>query len=193
MNTPTVGIEQIETYTGAYVDPLNLDAEPPAKIRIADIAAALSKQCRYAGHCRRFYSVAEHSYLVSLVVEYALRGTRAAILGALLHDASEAYLVDVPRPIKGQLHEYRLAEHNAQQAIYRRFGVVLTAQDKQFISTADDYLLAEEAHHLMTSRGIGWRTLERPTGIPRGLATIRCLDPDRAAALFSARFADLTK
>jgi uncharacterized protein len=81
----------IQTYTGKQFWPLS---PLPEDIVIEDIAHALSMQCRFGGHVRTFYSVAQHSVHVSLLVEpqYALWG--------LLHDAAEAYLVDLPRPIK---------------------------------------------------------------------------------------------
>ena len=81
----------IQTMSGVIFYPLD---PRPEEIRIEDIAHALSHQCRFAGHCREFYSVAEHSVRVSreLPQEFMLWG--------LLHDASEAYLVDLPRPIK---------------------------------------------------------------------------------------------
>lgn len=81
----------IQTFSGRQFFPLEPRVED---VCIEDIAHGLSNLCRYAGHCECFYSVAQHCLLVSRVVprEHALRG--------LLHDASEAYLIDVPRPIK---------------------------------------------------------------------------------------------
>lgn len=81
----------IVTFTGRVIEPLNPD---PAEIDILDIAHALSNQCRFTGHTNEFYSVAQHSVLVSrhCAPEDALWG--------LLHDASEAYLADIPRPVK---------------------------------------------------------------------------------------------
>src|ERR1019366_6268112 len=80
----------IRTYTGILFDFEEPEASP---IRIEDIAHALSLLCRFAGHCKEFYSVAEHSVRVSYACpeEHALWG--------LMHDASEAYCVDVPRPL----------------------------------------------------------------------------------------------
>lgn len=87
-------------------------------IRLRDIAAGLSKLCRYNGQTIKFYSVAEHSYRASLLVpdEYAL--------AALLHDASEAYLGDVSTPLKAMLPEYREIEALVQDAIYERFNAL---------------------------------------------------------------------
>lgn len=88
----------IQTYTGRQFWPLD---PKPEEVCIEDIAHALSQQCRYAGHTIRFYSVAQHS------VEIALRVPRAAALWGLLHDAAEAYLVDLPRPVKYLMPAYK--------------------------------------------------------------------------------------
>src|SRR6266700_4788978 len=81
------------------------------EVFIDDIAHALSMLCRFGGHCIRFYSVAEHSVLLSRVAEPRFK------LWALLHDASEAYLADVPRPVKPALVGYKDAEERVQRAI----------------------------------------------------------------------------
>jgi hypothetical protein len=81
-------------------------------------------QCRYAGHCLRFYSVAEHSWLMSFTV------SPENALCALLHDATEAYLVDVPRPIKGLLGNYREHEDKLYISIAKRFGLPETIPDE---------------------------------------------------------------
>ena len=85
------------TYTGRQFFPLTPRQED---IDIEDIAHSLSRLCRFNGHCKSFYSVAEHSYRISYIVppEFALWG--------LLHDAGEAYLSDLPRPIKHQIPEF---------------------------------------------------------------------------------------
>lgn len=104
----------IQTYTGRQFWPLDPRI---SEVFIQDIAHSLSLQCRYAGHCRRFYSVAEHSVLLASHVSPPNR------LWALLHDASEAYLVDVPRPIKPALTGYKLIEENVMGVIADRFGL----------------------------------------------------------------------
>ena len=89
----------------------------PEQIDIEDIASSLSKICRFGGMTRSFYSVAEHSVMVSHLVPPEL-----ALVG-LLHDATEAYLGDVIRPLKQQLYEYRRIEGLWAEAIGERFGV----------------------------------------------------------------------
>lgn len=130
----------IQVASGRKIDPLNPN---PDDILIEDIAHALSNMCRFAGHTKEFYSVAEHSIRVSKEVpeDQAFR--------ALMHDASEAYLVDVPRPIKHALFgdQYRVIEGTLMDRIGTKFGFdpEMTPEIKQ----ADDALLAAEARDLM--------------------------------------------
>lgn len=104
----------LQTYTGVKfwaLDPY------PEEINIDDIAHALSMLCRYGGHCERFYSVAEHCVIMSnLVPERHAKW-------ALLHDASEAYLVDMPRPIKRHMPEYTAIEERLQKVVAKKFGI----------------------------------------------------------------------
>lgn len=102
------------TFTGLRVDPRALE---PHQVNIPDIAHSLSLQCRFGGHSREFYSVAQHSVAVSQQVpaEFALV--------ALLHDASEAYLCDLPRPIKALFPSYKVLEHKIQAVVCERFGL----------------------------------------------------------------------
>lgn len=93
----------ILTSTGKWFDILRPD---PSLIDLHDIASALSKLCRFGGHCQQFYSVAEHSILAAKMMRQRNGGNPALIRWALLHDASEAYVVDIPRPAKRQLTEY---------------------------------------------------------------------------------------
>jgi hypothetical protein len=105
----------MQTLTGRKVFPLRMT---PAMISIEDIAGSLSKMCRYAGHCERFYSVAEHCVHVARHARTELK------LTALLHDASEAYLVDVPRPLKPFLPGYYEIEESIALVVAQRFGLI---------------------------------------------------------------------
>jgi 5'-deoxynucleotidase YfbR-like HD superfamily hydrolase len=87
------------------------------EIDINDIATALSRQARFSGHTVDFLSVAQHSVNISYMV-----GDQFALWG-LLHDASEAYLVDVPRPIKPLLTEYGPIEVKVMLAIAKKFNL----------------------------------------------------------------------
>lgn len=92
------------------------------EICIEDIAQALSMNCRYSGHVKDFYSVAEHSVIIADLV-YAQTNSRSKALAALLHDASEAYLTDIPRPIKPYLTNYVDIEANIEKVIQKKFSI----------------------------------------------------------------------
>ena len=130
----------IVTFTGRVVCPMNPD---PKSINIKDIAHALANTCRYSGHCSRYYSVAEHCVNVSLVVPEELA------LAGLLHDSAEAYLTDIPRPIKPLLAGYRQAEDALLSAIFKGLGTRLTLPLDKAIKEADNILLAVEQFELI--------------------------------------------
>jgi len=121
---------------------------------IEDIAHALSLQCRFGGHVRRHYSVAEHCVHVS----YECCGRYA--LDGLLHDASEAYLVDVPRPARASLAGYAEMEAQLMDCVEDRFGLGDRSKLGRYkmpacVVTADERMLATEARDLMPQDGPG--------------------------------------
>lgn len=107
--------QSIQTFTGRHIEPLNPSWED---IDIVDIAHGLSNICRYGGQCSSHYSVAQHSVYVSYNVK------PKNMLNALLHDASEAYLGDVPSPIKrtDEYGFYRKVEAKLQNMIIEKYG-----------------------------------------------------------------------
>lgn len=129
----------IQTYTGKVFDFLN---PTPDMIDIEDIAHSLSNLCRYGGHTKRFYSVAEHSGHMSYMVP------EKHALAALLHDASEAYLVDIPRPVKMCLSNYADIEHGLLTAISSRFGFQYPLHE--VIKQADSAMLFIERKALLS-------------------------------------------
>lgn len=132
---------KIRTYTGKFVDPFNLR---PEDVCIEDIAHALSHQCRFAGHTKRFYSVAEHCYEVTRRLDHPLK------IYGLLHDASEAYLIDLPTPIKDQLPEYKAAEHRAMLAVAEAFKLEPNFFQHPDVKAADRVLLEFEWQKIVT-------------------------------------------
>src|SRR3954452_7535501 len=86
----------LQTISGRFVNPLDPDLD---QIDIGDITRALANTCRFGGHCRSFYSVAQHSVIVSELVEQR-GGDPEDVFAALMHDAAEAYLGDMPHPVK---------------------------------------------------------------------------------------------
>jgi len=103
----------IRTFSGIYMNVFEPTLE---MICIEDIAHALSMQCRFGGHLPKFYSVAQHSFMVASILD----GTDK--LQGLLHDASEAYLLDIPSPIKHQLTNYKDIEDKLMLLIAQKFG-----------------------------------------------------------------------
>ena len=136
----------ITTVTGIHFYPLDPN---PDDIDIKDIAHALSLICRANGHFKYFYSVAQHC--IACANEAIARGySLEVILGSLLHDASEAYLCDVTRPVKKHIPQYLRAEEKLQDVIWERFiGRKLTDAEQQQIFEIDDHILSQEFHLLM--------------------------------------------
>lgn len=106
----------LQTFSGVQFWPM--DARPE-EVRIEDIAHALSNLCRFGGHTNTFYSVAQHSCIVA---KSCLPENRFA---GLMHDATEAYLVDVPSPIKRYLEGYKAIEAALARVIGEAFKVTL--------------------------------------------------------------------
>lgn len=104
---------KLHTFTGLQIEALH---PKPEQIEIKDIAHALSRQCRYGGMCRDHYSVARHSINVMKAVKI-MGGNLETQFYALMHDASEAYLVDIPTPIKIELGNYYEIEKTWMTAI----------------------------------------------------------------------------
>jgi len=164
----------MQTYTGQMFWPLD---PRPDEINIFDIAHSLSLQCRYAGHCERFYSVAEHSVLMARWVSPPSR------LWALLHDASEAYLVDVPRPLKRHLPGYKEAEAKVMEAICFRFD--LSKEMPAEVHEADNRIIADE---LMNMRSMAWHAKhDDPLGV-----RLEFWSPKEASGHFLLEFERLT-
>jgi uncharacterized protein len=163
----------MQTYSGRKFWPLD---PRPEEVFIEDIAHSLSLQSRYAGHCERFYSVAEHS--VHLARHLRWEGVEVA-LWALLHDASEAYLVDVPRPVKPFLVGYKDAERQVMAAITRRFN--LPEEMPTAVHDADNRIIGDE---LVNMAPMEWHArYDNPLGV-----RIRCWYPRQAKEEFLATF-----
>jgi 5'-deoxynucleotidase YfbR-like HD superfamily hydrolase len=167
----------IQTYSGRKFYPLDPHID---SIVIQDIAHALSNICRFTGHCKEFYSVAQHSVLVSYICneENALWG--------LLHDQSEAYAQDLPKPLKcsPEFATYREIEKRIQKAGCQRFG--LSEQEPTDVKKADILLLATEARDLMSPLHPDWKSPVEPLPF-----RIEPWEPARAKTEFLKRFYQL--
>jgi uncharacterized protein len=142
----------IQTYSGLKFDIDNLN---PDMITIRDIAHALSLNCRYNGHCKQFYSVAEHCVLMSenVLPEYAM--------DALLHDAAEAYLTDIPRPFKPLIVGFEDLEYKVLRTIYKKFGLIYPDwETRKEIKQADLIMLKVEQRDVMSTPPEKWACLE---------------------------------
>ncbi len=139
-------MSHITTFSGEDFDPLHPDV---AKIHITDIAHALSMMCRANGHFSRFYSVGQHC--VNCAVEAQARSySKKVQLGCLLHDASEAYIADITRPVKPYLSNYMEIEERLQSLIYQKFiPEPLSSEDFAQIKQIDDLMLVCEFNTLM--------------------------------------------
>ena len=140
--------DEIITYTGICFAPLSPQED---KIRIMDIAHALSLLCRANGHFKRFFSVAQHC--INCAGEAAARGySKKVQLACLLHDASEAYISDVTRPVKKNLPRYIDMEKSLQECIYRAFNIELTLIETKQVCAVDDAMLYAEFDRLMDKK-----------------------------------------
>ena len=171
---------EILTRTGHY---FNFLAPEQSHIDIGTIAHALANICRFTGHTRHFYSVAQHSVLVSQLVpkEHALAG--------LLHDAAEAYLGDVATPLKQLLPDYKVIEARVEAAVLNRFGLgpVLPPEVKQ----ADLCALMIEARDLMPDQARDWDFGSPARGVARFAEEIDHISINDARMLFLARYFEL--
>jgi len=136
----------ITTYTGKHFDPTDPDM---SLVDIRDIAHALSMTCRGNGHVRTFFSVGQHCLWCAR--EAQARGyDRRVVLACLLHDVSEAYMSDVPRPLKHMLPEYVAAEERLLEKIYKKYlGSELTAEEAALVKAVDDDVLYFDLKELL--------------------------------------------
>lgn len=162
--------------SGDYLDFSDPSACP---LDIDTIAYALSNICRFGGHCRPFYSVAQHSVLVSELVppEHQLE--------ALLHDAAEAFIGDMVTPLKAMLPEYKRIEHNIESHIREQFR--LPSVQNPLIKYADTVAFVTERRDLMPLKG----GIDSLATVPRCNEKVVPLPSVQAYGLFIARYNEL--
>jgi 5'-deoxynucleotidase YfbR-like HD superfamily hydrolase len=173
---------KILTSSGVYVNYVTPTVD---SIRIQDIAHGLSNECRYAGQCLHFYSVAQHCVLASYLVPNGLA------MEALFHDSTEAYLKDLPTWLKMLLPGYREIEERFEQVIRIKFGLPtgeVRATNKRIIKEVDYKLLATEKRDLMPRDGEDWTFLKNVSPMPFEIVP---WTPKEAKEKFLARYEEL--
>lgn len=165
----------IQTYSGIPFYPLDPREE---EIAIIDIAHSLSMQCRYAGHCLEYYSVAEHCCLIHDAIEPEHKKQ------ALMHDASEAYLVDLPRPVKNDMPQYKGIETKLEAVIFKKFGIPYPFHPR--VKDFDTMILVAEKDQNMV-QGLEWNT----NSLPALDVTLKFWSPKEAKFEFLSRFNSL--
>lgn len=166
----------IMTRSGRLIDLLNFK---PEDVDIYDIAAHLSKICRFGGASRRFYSVAEHSVLVSRFLPAPLK------CAGLLHDAAEAYLGDVTTPLKHLMPDYLALGQSISAVITQALNI--DRHHDPLIKAADTEALMLEAAALMPANADYWATHEDV----HKLKVVECLPPNIAELSFLKRYSEL--
>lgn len=165
----------MQTATGREFWPMD---PRPHEVFIEDIAHALSMICRFGGHCRRFYSVAEHCVLISRAAPAESK------LWALLHDAPEGYIGDKIRPLKPYLGGYREAEQKIMRAICVRFNLHL--DQPAIVKALDLALLMDERDQAMAAPPQAWDVDVEPLGVE-----LQFWSPTRAKREFLSTFKKL--
>lgn len=151
----------MNTYTGNKIDPMNMTT---SDISIQDIAHALSLTCRGGGHVSYFFSVAQHS--INCMNEAKARGWSERLqLACLLHDASEAYISDIIRPVKVHLSNYLEIESSIMNVILERFGLAdLSEEENAMWKQIDDDMMNFELKNLM--KGEEYRNTDNLSSVP---------------------------
>ncbi len=178
INTPEG--DWLQTYSGKRVSVLN---PQPEQIDINDIARGLSFQCRFNGQTTFFYSVAQHSFMGSqLASKYSLDKTLAKRF--LLHDATEAYVGDLIRPVKRALPEFKTIEKRFKKAIALKFGI--PEEDDEEVHYLDNLMLAWEKKYLLPNSS-AWPDLP-PLYPSTRFYKFTCLPPEKIRKAFRKRF-----
>lgn len=158
LQAPTWGRgDWMQTFTGKKFYPMSPQAED---IDPFDIAHGISMQCRYNGHVKRFYSVAEHCVLMSK----ALEADRDLALWALLHDATESYVGDMVRPLKKHIPLFTEIEDTVMVVIAQRFGLA-SAEMPAEVKDADNRILLDERAALLGKPPAEWDVPFEPLGV----------------------------
>lgn len=178
MSSPAISGPTILTHSGHYFSFLTPEDCP---FTLVDIAHGLSNICRFGGQCHRFYSVAEHSVHVASLVRPELRWA------ALMHDAAEAFVGDMPKPLKEMLPDYQAIEKRVETVIAKRFRLSTVEMMDPAIKHADRVMLRTEQRQVMNNND-GWAHC---ADVEPAEITIQFWSPVTAFAAFMALALDL--
>ena len=178
MEAPAISGPTILLRSGNYFD---LQDPSASRFEVTDIAHALSNICRFTGHTKQFYSVAEHSVLCSYLVPHEDR------MVALMHDAAEAFIGDVSSPLKKLLPDYKAIERGVEEHVFSTLGLPYPFPPS--VKEADRIMLRLEQSELMRNED-RWEGTQDGDGLPAGLY-LTCRTPAVAMSAFMARFYEL--
>lgn len=176
MKAATIKGPTILLYSGNY---FNYERPHDSAWTLEDIAHGLALTCRFGGQARRYYSVAEHSVYVSQLVPPELAWD------ALMHDAAEAFICDMPKPLKEMLPDYKRIEKHVESAIVERYDLIDPMPRE--IKLADIQMLRAEQMQVMLNNDDWHWTFD----VPEPKITIAALSPLKAKALFLGRAREL--
>ena len=178
MQATAITTDYVSTFSGNRFYPLRPHID---RVAIEDIAHGLAYQCRFNGQTKTFYSIAQHSLIVASLVPPPLR------LAALLHDAAEAYLGDMVKPLKVLMPEFAALEDRVTAIIAATYGIDFS--DYAPIKRADLIALATEKRDLMPHSAERWAYLDGIAPLP---GIIVAMDPGVAKQSFLQRFHELS-
>jgi uncharacterized protein len=170
----------IKVHAGHYVD---LVSPAPETIEIYSISAALSKICRFGGHCPQFYTVAEHCVHATRLAE--TQGVKGkALLAILLHDAAEAYIGDMVKPLKMTIPQYAYAEQRMERAIEKAFDIQFD-HFSEIIKLYDRAMLKVEKTTMWPEDKEEWAGFSQ---IPTADVDLQYWDPETARQMYLYMF-----
>lgn len=170
--------DYIETKNGIafhFLDP------QPEEINVWDIAWSLSNQCRYTGHVQKFYSVAEHCCLLYDYAKASGVTDKLLLRTILMHDASEAYLTDIARPIKAHIPDYKKLEVRIEQAVADKYSLMYPFP--QEVRELDTRILMDERAQAMEPSNNVWGVVAEPLEVE-----LQFWDPPTAYDAYRERF-----
>ena len=179
-----MSIPYIQTFSGTKFYSLKPRAQD---VLLIDIAHALGNKCRYAGHCKDFYSVAQHSVLVSRIVPLEFK------LWGLLHDAGEAYFADIPNPIKREYLLFSEIEGPIMDAVIEQFGLTRPGTGEEMpkaVKHADKVLLATESRDMLNVLWDNWESDYGHLALPEKIIAV---GPREAKAMFLEEYDSILK